>query len=1025
MTKGKEVIIASKRKYYFTSFLIRLGKGELILSKKKDFLNEEEVKQKIVLPLLREMGFNSDELEFEKLLSIRLGRKEKNIPKIEGRLDILCKRENRNLFIIEVKSEKKSIDQNDIEQGVSYARLVDPIAPFVIVTNGKKTKVIDAINKEEIKENNFFWESKFFRNNFEISIEDEFNFRFEALKNFIGYSQKNLSVFSEAQIEGKIASLKGDKNDLTKKYVPELFLKKKELTVTFQKFLESSKSIFSIIGPSGVGKTNFMCNLAEENISDNIVLFYNGANIFSTILEKIKDDFNWFFSPDLEPDGIFQRLSEIGKSNSKKVIVFIDAIDEIPIKDKKGELINFCEKVTKFNNLKICISCKESEWEQFLKIRDIDSVISTSTFSLDNKKGYFLSGFSKKELGLIFERYKKQFFLKGDLKGELRNFCKNGFNLRLVAEVYSGEELPEGVEDIDLLKSYLEKKIQKMDDQTQEISFELLEEIGKLMVEGDDQQSVALGKVSKKKLKEVLGISKIENIPSDLFSFNLLTLTNNEVGFYFDQLKDFVIAIVSYKLDKAEDETFKKKVQKLLKSKTGRGALKWYISFLDSEKEKIILEVKKDEAENLANEYEDLIDKNFPKLKTKFEPKGKGKIGIVIPFYKTPFIEGFGFRCITSDKEKVTMVKEGKFFETGVSHVTSSSYDLFTKETANNFIKRQLKHLVEKGNLTEKDNLVLLKEKVLAIIYSYEKELGLSKRKERLLPRYNDILPIDLNEIIREIELAIAKKFIEYKLLKEKEKSGEIKEEKKGEFTSVSLNNWVYDQEEVEKKALELLKNGEKIPYKILNEPFNLLPIYIKQLLEVGIDRIEEPLLPAPDIPIEELFNRIEKLNLDKTKTDDVLVSQYSYTQLERYIKRFFELFLQGYNKLVETNFPSSRNHFRLYKLQPIHLQVFFNPFSSDWSLIYGYQEIRSEHNIIEVEDLSQIGKKDKMIKEQYYNAYTTLDKLFFSFNNRFLGIPKANKFTILREWIYREIEGEIRNISRKKESPFFWDRTY
>ncbi len=41
---------------------------------KVDISNEEDLKQKVVLPYIKSLGFTLNELEFEKNFSIRLGR---------------------------------------------------------------------------------------------------------------------------------------------------------------------------------------------------------------------------------------------------------------------------------------------------------------------------------------------------------------------------------------------------------------------------------------------------------------------------------------------------------------------------------------------------------------------------------------------------------------------------------------------------------------------------------------------------------------------------------------------------------------------------------------------------------------------------------------------------------------------------------------------------------------------------------------------------------------------------------------
>ncbi len=72
---------------------------------------EEDVKIKIVLDYLKSLGFKEDELSFEDSFLLYLGRSTYKIDTLEQRtkaqprLDILVRRNNINLFVVEVKSD--------------------------------------------------------------------------------------------------------------------------------------------------------------------------------------------------------------------------------------------------------------------------------------------------------------------------------------------------------------------------------------------------------------------------------------------------------------------------------------------------------------------------------------------------------------------------------------------------------------------------------------------------------------------------------------------------------------------------------------------------------------------------------------------------------------------------------------------------------------------------------------------------------------------------------------------------------
>src|SRR6266478_3702370 len=115
-------------------------------------MNEEEVKVKHVLPWLEQHGIHKNEIELERSFRVKIGKhsvllggehEERKRPVAGARLDILVRRANFNLMVIEVKAEYVELTNDDRDQAISYARLVDPIAPYALVTNGNQYLLYD------------------------------------------------------------------------------------------------------------------------------------------------------------------------------------------------------------------------------------------------------------------------------------------------------------------------------------------------------------------------------------------------------------------------------------------------------------------------------------------------------------------------------------------------------------------------------------------------------------------------------------------------------------------------------------------------------------------------------------------------------------------------------------------------------------------------------------------------------------------------------------------------------------------
>src|SRR5690606_31085045 len=237
-------------------------------------MNEEDIKGKLLLPYIHDLGFDVSEISLEHSFTIRLGKKKH----VTGRSDILCKRNNLNLFVIELKKDSININQDDIDQGISYATsLIDGIAPFTIVSNGKTTRIFDSITRKELSGNKISAQSSFWKNGYTLSTEDELKIRYEALKNFIALSPENLKTFCEFQVYNRMGQIIGSVESPYSKFIKKLYVERNDLQTAFEDFINSNNSIFGLVGAAGVGKTNAICSLALQKLEDSFVFFYNAA----------------------------------------------------------------------------------------------------------------------------------------------------------------------------------------------------------------------------------------------------------------------------------------------------------------------------------------------------------------------------------------------------------------------------------------------------------------------------------------------------------------------------------------------------------------------------------------------------------------------------------------------------------------------------------------------------------------------------------------------------------------------------
>lgn len=110
-------------------------------------LNETDVREEIIAPLLRHLGYRSgteNNIIREQALNysqLSLGRKQKNDPILRGRADYICDVRGKIKWVIEAKAPAAPLDKEVEEQSWSYANHPEIRAIYFCLCNGKEFQV--------------------------------------------------------------------------------------------------------------------------------------------------------------------------------------------------------------------------------------------------------------------------------------------------------------------------------------------------------------------------------------------------------------------------------------------------------------------------------------------------------------------------------------------------------------------------------------------------------------------------------------------------------------------------------------------------------------------------------------------------------------------------------------------------------------------------------------------------------------------------------------------------------------------
>ncbi|NOQ93809.1 MAG: hypothetical protein GQ547_04145, partial [Methylophaga sp.] len=387
-------------------------------------VNEEEIKVKKILPWLGQIGVELHEIQLERTFSLKVGRQ--SIPvgqaqtrkrdSVSGRLDILVQRSGRNLLIVETKADGLQLTDDDRDQAISYARLVHPIAPYAIVTNGRDYQLFDSITKSQVdvKEVNI--------RGFTAALPDEDIAEAQSL--FLALDPENLIAFCQSQVSGELRIVKGTLTD-GRKYVQDLHTPRDAILKVIKEFYSSPSPGLLLTGQSGSGKTCEMCWLAESLLKNGKpVLFFNGISLETGILKAIAAEFSWTFNGSDLPIQTLRRMAKL--AGSERLTIIVDAIDEwiYPSRENNlGSLLCAAEN----NNIKIILSCKTSAAEKFISARGNSTKIDLLTKKIE------VDMFTEREFFSTVDKYRQAYQFFGIFEDTVLDEARsNPFLLRVI-----------------------------------------------------------------------------------------------------------------------------------------------------------------------------------------------------------------------------------------------------------------------------------------------------------------------------------------------------------------------------------------------------------------------------------------------------------------------------------------------------------------------------------------------------------------------------------------------------------------
>jgi hypothetical protein len=933
---------------------------------------EEDLRSLLVMPYLSALGIGPDRIRTEQSFTLRLGHhvvvKDASRKSVGGRLDVLVTNDRQEpLFVAELKRESEPLTEEDRDQGISYARLMTPMAPFVLLTNGREARVYDTVTTGELTAEAIPGRWSEWCAGRVLAGADSLRLRHEALQHFISYSEENLRIFLAAQRRSRMASLRGEPGTLEKKYLPDVYVPRSGAEGAIREFLRGESSAFVLAGPSGSGKTNEMCAQAERLSEEYPLLFLNGTELHGSLANWVADEFNWHFSEHLTLPQICSRLATFADRAGRPFLIVVDAIDEAALAEGPRALSGLADHLAAFGGrVRLVLSLKNSEWPRFARLGGNESPLARHTYRPAAEPegepaarpvgtrvpvpSFALEHFSTAERDAAVECYRDSFRLVGRFPHELLRAVRDPFLLRMVAEAYAGggAELPWDMGEAEILRRYLTQKLEKLDDERARVDvLQGAVALARTLLQapydpvdrrarewGLDGEASRPQTVPEGAVLEQLGPSGARANAIDLgASIGLFLLATDlegrrNLGFQYDRVRDFVVAIHLLRMDGLDREEFRRGLEEWVRFPLTRDALRFYLRAPSATHSAVLREFARVQATRFLDAYESIRGVLGAVVQERVAPEVPGPAGVIYEIDD----EGRWLVALFRAEDAAERVLEIRGYGAGlwnrepmrpfaVRTRGGGEWDLILRDPdtrAAEWMLEELRKLVKEGGLDDRSSEFLQVEKVFAITNRYREKLGLPARPSgggRATIEFPvDLLPLDLEDLYRRAHAWRGGEY--YQEVYTREVCDRMIREARARGESLGLVSVTIEHEQAaewRRQAWEEASQGRRFPRfpasrgAVVNSLIEAL-----DLLRPTHARLAELHLPGPDQAPDRHMPHVE--------------ASYSKAQLGHLLEAFFAGVLEEYPRVARANLGPIAERLSLLQRAPLAAVVSYWP---------------------------------------------------------------------------------------------------
>jgi len=242
----------------------------------------------------------------------------------QARADILVYWNQRPLAVLELKRAGVALDTDDENQGLSYARVLHPRPPLVVVTNGADVRLLETHTGEEWNPDDRSQESlaDLLKAASRVATHDLKS----AVSTLMG---SNPEIWAQAvwqMSKENLADSSGDWSDALLPFVPG-FLIPRQATQTVLQKLRDGQRLVLVEGPPLIGKSNVLRELIQQTEgADDLVTFFvetdAGAGVLQQLADALAQALNW----PVNKDECRNWLLRLSNSGGPALVLAVDGV---------------------------------------------------------------------------------------------------------------------------------------------------------------------------------------------------------------------------------------------------------------------------------------------------------------------------------------------------------------------------------------------------------------------------------------------------------------------------------------------------------------------------------------------------------------------------------------------------------------------------------------------------------------------------------------------------------------------------